>query len=971
MRLPPWFSVLSSAPPDAIMKSGQTRHSPAALLPPLATTALMWEMLPGIASHASQKAWFGEWQISWDQLYAGIGDFQIPGLFGAFWVGLFIQGVLARFRPGRRIFVWLAVLACLGLSRVILDVPTDGSSSGWGVPANLSSALVGFALGSFLGMILSRRFLSDLMLDEQGVRRIWPWLAAMPFVLAIIPIDNSSSLANLVFSDFIALPQRIYQVIKAMILWLPIGLILSVAGYGRAAKVWGMVGVVTLALVLNVSLLTIPWWNLMALLAALPGLAAGIWLLEHGGFSNEKSIVRDGRVSAKLVADRGKEPPRPPKKISVTQDPSVSANISSPPRAWLSVSPLAMAIGALILVCVGVLSMDFPRWNWALAAGLVLYAAGIWWRPLSWMVIVPALLPVLDLAPWTGRFFLDEFDLLIAVTLGILLLRGRSGPPLSWPRLTRLFLFLYFALALTSCLIGLRGVPALDANAFSSYWSPYNSLRVAKGMVWGGVLLFLVWRTCTDTKKVTRLLAIGMALGLTVVSLIGVWERWLYAGLTDSGSSYRIVGLFSSMHTGGGHIEAYMAASIPFLWLGLGRLRTLAVVAPIMVLATYVLIFTVSRGGALAFGLVLLILIAGNARLGFLSGSRRGFVAPFLVLSVVAGILIVGLGGSYFQQRLSSTAQDGETRYEHWRQALGMMDDTWSARLFGMGLGSFPRVFLERGAQSDRPGTYGFVTSRTGMALRLGSGATLYFSQRVPIEAATRYRLIVDARASGGDSQLDTPICEKQMLNSRRCTWSRIDIPGDAQWRRFERTIDSGELGKGSFLSHLPTEFVLTNASKTGLLEIDNVRLLDENGRDQLCNGNFEKGADCWFFKTHSHLPWHIKNIFVHIVFEQGWLGLAAFLSLAGLSLSRLTRAAWQGQTLAWVLLASLAGMFTVGLFDSILDAPRIALLLTGFLFLGAAPPWSFKVKPSKRRRRHRHDEAASRSAASFRESPI
>ena len=33
------------------------------------------------------------------------------------------------------------------------------------------------------------------------------------------------------------------------------------------------------------------------------------------------------------------------------------------------------------------------------------------------VAIIPAALPVLDLAPWSGRFYLDEFDLLILVSL--------------------------------------------------------------------------------------------------------------------------------------------------------------------------------------------------------------------------------------------------------------------------------------------------------------------------------------------------------------------------------------------------------------------------------------------------------------------------------------------------------------------------------------------------------------------------
>ena len=45
------------------------------------------------------------------------------------------------------------------------------------------------------------------------------------------------------------------------------------------------------------------------------------------------------------------------------------------------------------------------------------YAALLVYFPFAWLVIIPALLPIMDFAPWTGRFFFDEFDLVILTTL--------------------------------------------------------------------------------------------------------------------------------------------------------------------------------------------------------------------------------------------------------------------------------------------------------------------------------------------------------------------------------------------------------------------------------------------------------------------------------------------------------------------------------------------------------------------------
>jgi len=54
----------------------------------------------------------------------------------------------------------------------------------------------------------------------------------------------------------------------------------------------------------------------------------------------------------------------------------------------------------------------FPVWPLALALGLVACAAAVWRWPVLALGLLPAALPLLDLAPWSGRFFLDEFDLL-------------------------------------------------------------------------------------------------------------------------------------------------------------------------------------------------------------------------------------------------------------------------------------------------------------------------------------------------------------------------------------------------------------------------------------------------------------------------------------------------------------------------------------------------------------------------------
>lgn len=917
---------------------------------PAAVLAAAWLLFLGLAPFSAFPAAESDWLRALTES-AGNGVWRWHHVAAAFWSGLFWQ--LWAGRSNKRALT--SFVSLIGLSLFVWAISTAQSIYPplWTTPFGWPGHIVGITLGMLAATAIGRtpeNFVSAYQLH--GLWRGTYLLSGMlSFSTMVAPSEAGAWLP--------AISDHLYLIIKAAIIWLPFGGLLGLLGLAMPARVWVITGVSVLLLVGHVDLGQLSNHDWLEVFVAAPGLAFGFWLGENvrrlPGWQVDETAAktttdeRDGNAVADV-------PPAP----EMRRD---RCDATVPEKSRQSVRPLPLearkpvnwAIGSLLLAGVAVALFDFPLAAWLMAFGLLAFALLLWWQPLAWLLVVPAALPVLDLAPWSGRFFLDEFDLLMTVALAMLILRASPAQRLSWPPLAHLAIAAFFGLALVSGGIGLADWPTIDANAFTNYWSPYNSLRVAKGFVWGGVFLFLVRRSCDDIERFTRWLAVGMGLGLLAVCLVGVWERWLYSGLTDLDATYRIVGLFSSMHTGGGHIEAYLAAALPFLWLGLRHWKTALLAMPLLALATYVLIYTVSRGGALAFGIIFIILATGSARLAWVKADRRGIFLPILALAAAAAILLAGVGGGYFQQRFSQTAEDTQTRLTHWHETLAMTDDSWRTTLFGMGLGSFPRIFLERGAADKRPATYAFVPSRTGQALRLGTGATLYYAQRTQVSSHTSYRLLLDVRAESGPARLDVPICEKQMLNSYRCVWPALNVPGDGVWRRYEHIIQSGEVGAGNVLSHLPTEFVLSNVGKTGVLEIDNVQLFDPQGRNLLRNGNFEAAGDAWFFKTHSHLPWHIKNVWMHLVFEMGWLGLFSFLMLTGLALARAAKAAWRGQPLAWVLLAVMAGMLSIGLFDSLLDAPRLTMLLLGSSLIAIAPPWAPRRSLAKRRKRHRH----------------
>lgn len=796
----------------------------------------------------------------------------------------------------------------------------------------------------------------------------FPWLALAALLCVLLPVDPTSPLSQPAgigaAADYAkALPRNVYFLIKAVLPWIPLGLLASL-GLSRHLRPWLAPGATALLLISLAWLRDPSVGDALEAIYAIPGVLLGLWLGQHSLPKLQEHAARAKRAGSEILPAvapaSGETAPLASRELEIADEPnpqSVTLTAETPeqrlrPRlhrhkkrrrgkpssARKHSTPLVLA-GSISLVLALIGGFAFPVWPLALVTGLIAYGALLWRFPLLWLAVVPAALPLLDLAPWSGRFFFDEFDMLLLTTAGVLFLKRPAWQPgLASKLALGLFLAVFLAAVLGS-LTGLIPPPPLDANAFSSYWSAYNSLRVAKGLLWGGLFFLLIRRGGSDLSLLGSILAIGMGLGLLGVGVVGLWEHWLFAGVGTDAQNYRIFGTFSSMHIGGGHIEAYLVAALPFLWLGLARPRHLLLTLPLLLLVTATLVFTVSRGGALALGVVIALLAMGSLRTS--SGQRLARrAAPLAVLLLVAVSLAVGIGGGVFQQRLARTGEDWQIRWDHWRQATAMMDASLSSQLFGMGLGSFPRVYLERGPSDKQPATFGFVVENGTTFLRLGSGDTIYYAQRASVTAGHHYRLSIDIR-SHKNSRLAVPICEKQMLDSRACLWTEIAVAGDGQWHRYSRDLDNARVGANGPLNHPPVELFLYNMGKGSMLDVDNLQLLNAGGQNLLCNGDFERGGDCWFFKTHSHLPWHIKNVWVHVLFEQGWLGLILFATLTLLALARLAQAAWRGTRLAWAILAALSGMLTVGMFDSLLDAPRLATLLWAFLLLGGGLPWS------------------------------
>lgn len=609
-------------------------------------------------------------------------------------------------------------------------------------------------------------------------------------------------------------------------------------------------------------------------------------------------------------------------------------------KIWCSVSFILLGIIVAAL-------FDYPVAAVWQGLFLIGYAVLLMYLPYAWLVVIPALLPIMDFTPWTGRFFFDEFDLVILTTLLVYYCRRPKQRLHSVYSLTTFLLVALFTILYgVSLLRGLLPLQAIDANAFASYYSNFNSLRAGKGVAWAILLLPLMEQTVQCYSRTHLYLGYGVLIGLAGVIAASCWERFLFPGLFDFSNNYRIIALFSTMHTGGGHIDAYLALTLPFIallflyssrpWLtgllGIG----------LFVTGLYVLLVTFSRGPYFAAALDFVVLIIGLLWCfkTSLATTWYKFLLLPLFLAIAPLIAMPVFEGKFIQDRFNEVDRDIDIRMAHWRDAINMMDDDALTHLLGMGIGSYPRTYLWRNAENVTPAMYRIDRENDNQYLKLSSGDSLYMGQYANVTPHTTYRLSVDLRSTRNTVTLTIPICEKSLLYSFRCSWNTVTEKSQAgQWQHIERLINSGEVGAplGKTLGDLskrPVQLSLYNGTVNSIVDIDNVSLTDTTGKNLIANGNFTQNMDFWFFSTDNHLPWHIKNLPVHALFDQGWLGLIAFFLLFIKALANCCRHITKRQNAFMaILLSSFSGFMVVGVVDSPFDAPRLTLLFFLLMF--------------------------------------
>jgi hypothetical protein len=216
-------------------------------------------------------------------------------------------------------------------------------------------------------------------------------------------------------------------------------------------------------------------------------------------------------------------------------------------------------------------------------------------------------------------------------------------------------------------------------------------------------------------------------------------------------------------------------------------------------------------------------------------------------------------------------------------------------------------------------------------------GDAFRVAQRIAPEAG-RYRVELDVR-SRLPAEIHAEVCEKHLLYSGECAIAAAQVTAKAgDWQRLRLELDGSALSRGRWYAPRLAFFALFVETSSRAVEVANVSLLGPDGTERLANGDFAEGMTRWFFTSDRyHLPWHFKSLPGNVLFEQGSLGVLLLAVWVVVVIGRLVVGAARLHPLAPALAGAVTGFVVVGLFDSLLDVPRVAWMFWGLLLVGGA----------------------------------
>ena len=512
----------------------------------------------------------------------------------------------------------------------------------------------------------------------------------------------------------------------------------------------------------------------------------------------------------------------------------------------------------------------------------------------------------------------------------------------SYALLTTFSRGLYLALAVSGAALGVVALANQGAARGPARYGPLVALGAA--MLSAIVVATLAFRHGGYRGAAAMLLSAGLTYTLAG-RLAGMrWIEFVFAIVL--GAAFALAsGWIASLVPKGPYVTFLMAALAGALlsWqLSRGpnvagvRVVGLAVFAWIIASAVAV---PIHWGGdqalpeALAAGL--LVALPGVAQ----ALSRKGLWHPTGRGALVAGtvglasLLAAAVFGSYyFHTRTSTVGADLEGRLVHWKHGASLIQ-TEADRWLGIGTGRYSEAYFWNVPQGLFPGTWQVLDTGGETFLRLGPprhllgfGEMFRVTQAVPLDVKGPFAYRARMRAST-DSVLRVEVCRKHLLYTDDCVVRPIAVKA-GDWQVVEGVTEPGNLDAGPWYAPRLAS-VSIDLDGAGAVDVDDLEVIDGRSRSIVKNGDFQAGPAAWFFSSdRQHLPWHAKNLALHLYIEQGILGVVALGATLLVALGRLAIRGKAAGLLAAVPLASLLGFVMVGLFDSLVDVPRLTIWL-------------------------------------------
>lgn len=336
-----------------------------------------------------------------------------------------------------------------------------------------------------------------------------------------------------------------------------------------------------------------------------------------------------------------------------------------------------------------------------------------------------------------------------------------------------------------------------------------------------------------------------------------------------------------------------------------------------------------SGQASLVAGIVTLLVLATSVPLAMAVRPIARPVYAFPALAVFAMICLVAIPpftGYRMETRFATAQQDFTGRLDHWATTFGFLGESPLSYAFGISPGAFPRHYFWSDRRREERISYVFSQEGGESFLRL-SGGDFNVTQKLPIRPETNYRLEARVRAMSEGANLVVSLCPKLVLFFHRwqpnCLRASERPAEVGQWQELSVEVNSGRLGAYWPFSLPPTVML----SSGGMVDVTDVRVSND-WENLVANGDFSSAGDYWIMASDfNHLSWHAKNLFLHVLVENGVLGLLFFLAAILLALARLSRARASQALLANGLVAALLSFLLVGLFGTLIDNTRPALL--------------------------------------------